>query len=123
MAHNIHLRESEPPKRVGLDDWMARVAELADKARHGWHSDDIHDLRTAIRRCRAMAEALSEVNPDPGWRKLKKSTRKLFRALGALRDSHVKLEWIKKLAPASDPLRKLLTQSISPRMAAQQEAS
>src|SRR5271155_813061 len=121
MAHNVHLRDNQPPKRVGLDDWMARVAELADKARNGWHSDDIHDLRTAMRRCRSMADGLSEVNPDPGWRKLKKSTRKLFRALGELRDSHVKLEWIKKLAPASDPLRKLLTQSITQRMAAQQE--
>ena len=122
MAHSLHIRETELPKRIGLDDWMSRVAELAPKVHDGWDADDIHDLRTAIRRCRTMAEGLSEVNPDPGWRKLKKSTRKLFRALGDLRDSHVKLEWIKKLAPASDPLRKLLTQSISVRMAAQQEA-
>ena len=106
MAHSLHIRETEPPKRIGLDDWMSRVAELAPKVHDGWDADDIHDLRTAIRRCRTMAEGLSEVNPDPGWRKLKKSTRKLFRALGDLRDSHVKLEWIKKLAPASDPLRK-----------------
>ena len=105
MAHNIHLRDSEPPPRVGLEDWMARVAELANKVRHGWHADDIHDLRTAMRRCRAMAEALSEVNPDPGWRKIKKSTRRLFRALGELRDTQMKLQWLKKLGPASDPLR------------------
>jgi CHAD domain-containing protein len=122
MAHSLHIREAEPPKRIGLDDWMSRVAELAPKVQGGWDADDIHDLRTAMRRCRTMAEGLSEVNPDPGWRKLKKSTRKLFRALGELRDSHVKLEWIKKLAPASDPLRKLLTQSINARTAAQQEA-
>jgi len=116
MAHNIHLRASEPPKRVGLDDWMARVAELADQARHGWHSDDIHDLRTAIRRCRTMAEALSEVNPDPGWRRLKKSTRKLFRALGELRDTQIKLEWLKKLGPASDPLRKIVAAALEQRI-------
>jgi CHAD domain-containing protein len=116
MAHNIHLRASEPPKRVGLDDWMARVAALADEARDGWHSDDIHDLRTAIRRCRTMAEALSEVNPDPGWRRLKKSTRKLFRALGELRDTQIKLEWLKKLGPASDPLRKIVAAALEQRI-------
>jgi CHAD domain-containing protein len=121
MAHSLHIREPQPLKRIGLDDWMSRVAELAGKVQDGWDADDIHDLRTAMRRCRSMAESLSEVNPDPGWRKLKKTTRKLFRALGELRDSHVKLEWIKKLAPASDPLRKLLVQSISERMAGQQE--
>jgi CHAD domain-containing protein len=122
MAHNIHLRESEPPKRVGLDEWMARVAELADKARRGWHSDDIHDLRTAIRRCRAMAEALSEVNPDPGWRKLKKSTRKLFRALGDLRDTQIKVEWLKKLGPASDTLRKHVGPALEQRIFIQRKS-
>jgi len=65
MAHSLHIRETEPPKRIGLDDWMSRVAELAPKVHDGWDADDIHDLRTAIRRCRTMAEGLSAVNPDP----------------------------------------------------------
>jgi CHAD domain-containing protein len=121
MAHNIHLRQTEPPKRVGLDDWMVRVAELADKARHGWHPNDIHDLRTAMRRCRAMAEALSEVNPDPGWRKIKKSTRRLFRELGELRDTQMKLEWLKKFGPASDPLRRQVAPALEQRIADQKK--
>jgi CHAD domain-containing protein len=119
MAHSIHIRDSEPPKRIGLDDWMARAAELAEKVRHTWHADDVHDLRTALRRCRTMAEALSEVNPDPGWRKLKKSTRRLFRAMGELRDIQVKLEWIKKIGAASDPVRKHLNQALETRLALQ----
>ena len=121
MAHSIHIRDSDPAKRIGLDDWMARVAELAEKVRNTWHPDDVHDLRTAIRRCRVMAEALSEVNPDPGWRKLKKSTRRLFRALGELRDSQVKLEWARKLGAASDPLRKHLTDALARRISVQQK--
>jgi CHAD domain-containing protein len=121
MAHSIHIRDNEPPKRVGLDDWMARAAELAEKVRHTWQADDVHDLRTALRRCRTMAEGLSEVNPDPGWRKLKKSTRRLFRALGDLRDIQVKLEWTRKLSAASDPVRKRLHQALEQRLAAQQE--
>jgi CHAD domain-containing protein len=121
MAHNIHLRDTEPQKRAGLEDRMTRVAELADQARHGWHAEDIHDLRTAMRRCRAMAEALSEVNPDPGWRKIKKSTRRLFRALGELRDTQVKLEWVKKLGPASDLLRRKVALALEQRIANQKK--
>jgi CHAD domain-containing protein len=121
MAHSIHIRDSAPPKRIGLDDWMARAAELAEKLQRTWHADDVHDLRTALRRCRTMAEALSEVNPDRGWRKMKKSTRRLFRALGELRDAQVKIEWTKKLGAASDPVRKHLHQALEHRLATQQK--
>src|ERR1700734_3010412 len=119
MAHSLHIREPQPLKRIGLDDWMSRVAELAGKVQDGWDVDDIHDLRTAMRRCRAMAEALSEVNPDPGWRKIKKSTRRLFRALGELRDAQMKLQWLKKLGSASDPLRRHLAPALELRIAGQ----
>ena len=54
---------------------MKRVLDVADKIRPEWDSDDVHDLRVALRRSRTMAEALSEVNPAPGWRKLKKASR------------------------------------------------
>src|ERR1700727_1672143 len=122
MAHSPHIREPQPLKRIGLDDWMSRVAELAGKVQDGWDVDDIHDLRMAMRRCRSMAESLSEVNPDPGWRKLKKATRKLFRALGELRDTQVKLFWVKKLGPASDPLRKDMKGTLDLKMSSQREA-
>jgi CHAD domain-containing protein len=101
---------------------MAQVAELADKVQHGWRVENVHDLRTAIRRCSTMAEALSEVNPDPGWRKLKKATRKLFRALGELRDTQVKLEWVRKLAPAADALRKDMKSTLEAKMVLQRVA-
>src|SRR5579863_4044539 len=57
--------------RAGLDLWMDRVLERADKVPPDWNADDVHDLRTALRRCRTMADALEQVNPAPGWRKLK----------------------------------------------------
>lgn len=116
MAHTIHLRENAGQTPVGLANWMARAAELAEKAWHGCDPDDIHDFRTAIRRCRTLAQAFSEVNPDPGWRKLRKSTRKLFRTSGELRDSQIKLEWLKKLGPASDPLRRHVTSVLERRI-------
>ncbi len=104
-AHALALPVESPSKRIGLDVWMNRVLELAEEVQNGWKSREVHDLRVALRRCRTMADALSEVNPDRGWRALKKESRGLFRALGALRDTHVEQEWLKKLSAPGDPVR------------------
>jgi CHAD domain-containing protein len=100
-------------KRIGLDVWMNRVLELAQEVENGWKPREVHDLRVALRRCRTMADALSEVNPDHGWRGLKKQSRDLFRALGALRDTQVEQEWLKKLSAPGDPVRKHLLKALA----------
>src|SRR5580700_12258040 len=105
MAQTISLPAGGSTKRIGLETWMNRVLEMADAVQEGWKAKDVHDLRVALRRCRTMADALSEVNPDRGWRELKKVSRKLFRALGALRDTQVEQEWLKKLSAPGDPVR------------------
>ena len=105
IAHAVALPSEPPAKRIGLDVWMNRVLELADEVQNGWKTREVHDLRVALRRCRTMADALSEVNPDRGWRGLKKESRELFRALGALRDTQVEQEWLKKLSAPGDPVR------------------
>jgi CHAD domain-containing protein len=107
-SHAVALPVESPSKRIGLDVWMNRVLELAEEVQNGWKSREVHDLRVALRRCRTMADALSEVNPDHGWRGLKKESRELFRALGALRDTQVEQEWLKKLSAPGDPVRKHL---------------
>jgi CHAD domain-containing protein len=84
---------------------MNRVPELADKVQDDWNADNVHDLRVALRRCRTMAVALNQVNPVPGWKKLKKVTRDLFQALGELRDTQVTKQWVKKIGTAKDPVR------------------
>lgn len=85
---------------------MDRVVERAEQVRGGWDADGVHDLRVALRRCRTIAEASSEVNPGPGWQRLKRSTRDLFHDLGDLRDTQVQHTLVKQLAPANDPLRR-----------------
>lgn len=85
---------------------MSRVIDRAEQVQDGFETDDVHDLRVALRRCRTMADVLSEVNPSPRWRKVKKSTRPLFHALGELRDVQVMSAHVKKLAPARDPVRR-----------------
>lgn len=105
MAQTITLPTPTHSKKLGFDVWMERVLERADRAAREWDADDVHDLRVALRRCRTMAEALDEVNPSPGWRKLKKASRDLFHALGELRDVQVERGWLKKLGPSGDPVR------------------
>src|ERR1700721_548451 len=105
-AHAVALPVESPSKRIGLDVWMYRVLELAEEVQNGWKSREGHDLRGARRGCRTMADALSEGNADRGWRELKKVSRKLFRALGELRDTQVEQEWLKRFSAAGDPVRK-----------------
>jgi CHAD domain-containing protein len=105
LTVTIALPTTIPVKRVGLEVWMNHVLELADKVQDDWSTDNVHDLRVALRRCRTMADALSEVNPASSWKKLKKVTRDLFQALGELRDTQVAKQWVKKFGQAKDPVR------------------
>src|SRR4029077_3699461 len=113
MANSIPISHDIGAKRIGLVFWMERALLKGGEARHGWSADAVHDLRVALRRCRTMADALTEVNPGPGWRKLKKSTRGIFHALGDLRDTQVERSWVKKLGLPGDPVRKHLLTLLS----------
>jgi len=92
---------------------MDRVLERIERVQSGWDADEVHDLRVALRRCRSMADALSEVNPGPGWRKLKKTSRGLFQVLGELRDTQVERAWVKKLGVPGDPVRRRVLRSLA----------
>src|ERR1700733_15980831 len=102
IAHAVALPSATPAKRIGLDVWMNRALQLAEEVQNGWKTREVHDLRVALRRCRTMADALSEVNPDRGWRGLKKESRKLFHALGELRETQVEAEYLKKISAPGD---------------------
>jgi CHAD domain-containing protein len=93
---------STQPTKTGLGPSMQQVLELADKVGGGFKSGPVHDLRTALRRCRSMAEGAMVFDADPAWKKMRKAGKQLFKSLGALRDTHVLIEWIEKLAPSGD---------------------
>jgi CHAD domain-containing protein len=84
--------------KLGLRAWMNRVLEECDHAADGFDADAVHDLRVALRRCRSLADGLRAIDPDSSWKDMKKSGRKLFQALGELRDMQVMQEWIEKLS-------------------------
>ena len=108
MALPIPVSSRVSPKSIGLESWMDRVLEAADSVQQSWDAEAVHDLRVALRRCRTMADALSEVNPGPGWRKLKKASRQVFHTLGLLRDLQVEREWVQKLGTPGEPVRRHL---------------
>jgi len=82
--------------KLGLRAWMERVLEECDRAGAGFEADPVHDLRMALRRCRSLADGLIALDPNPSWKDMKKAGKKLFQALGELRDMQVMQEWIEK---------------------------
>src|SRR6266567_2724374 len=105
MASATPLPSGARPEHRGLSFWMDRVLKELENFRASSNPDVVHDLRVAIRRCRSVAAVMEEVDPDPAWPAMRKVARKLFRGLGALRDAQVMNEWVKKLAPETDPVR------------------
>ena len=100
------------PEYRSLSQSMNRVLEELGSLQSSPDSETVHDLRVAIRRCRSLAAAMEEIDPDPAWPEMRKVARKLFRGLGAVRDAQVMEEWIKKLGSENDPLRVHLLASL-----------
>jgi CHAD domain-containing protein/HD superfamily phosphodiesterase len=110
-------------KKSGLAFWMQRVLEECDRASVAFDPDPVHDLRVALRRCTSMADGIAAIDPDPGWKEMKKAGKRLFRRLGELRDVHVMQEWVHRLDSPDDPVTAPLLQTFSAREAPlQQEA-
>jgi CHAD domain-containing protein len=102
---------------------MNRVSEMMEKVQENWDAENVHGLRVALRRCRTMADALSEVNPAPSWKKLKKVTRDLFQALGELRDTQIAKQWARKFGTANDPVRRHLLKALGEQEQRQKRAA
>src|ERR1700690_2759097 len=81
---------------------MERVLVECDRAAAGFDAEAVHDLRVALRRCRSLADGLMALDPDSSWKEMKKAGKKVFQALGELRDMQVMEEWIDKLTPGGE---------------------
>lgn len=123
MAITLSLPSQTTERRVGLEAWMERVLDKAQVIGEDWDSDGVHDLRTALRRCRTMADALSDVNPDSGWHKLKKESTDLLHTLGALRDTQVEQGWVRQLGQPKDPIRQHLLKQLARQEKTHQKAA
>jgi CHAD domain-containing protein len=97
-----------PKSTVGIAYWMQRVIDECDRVNTEFAPDPVHDLRVALRRCRSMADGMMVIDPSSSWREMKRAIRRLFRGLGALRDTQVMAEWAHQLAPENEPEVKVL---------------
>lgn len=95
-------------ERAGLSYWAGQVVEELAVVSHNFDPDPVHDLRVALRRCRSMADGFLPVDPDRGWKQLKKAGKELFARLGHLRDLQVMEEWVTALGEPEDPIRRNL---------------
>ena len=93
------LLTNAPKKVTGLRYWMLQVLDECEHVSADFGADPVHDLRVALRRCRSLADGLMALDPDPGWKAMKKAGKRLFQRLGALRDVQVMMEWVEKLGP------------------------
>ncbi len=109
--------------KLGLRAWMEGVLVECERAAAGFEADPVHDLRVAIRRCRSLADGLMAMDPDRSWKEMKKAGKKVFQALGGLRDMQVMQHWIEKLGDAEDPVTvKLLAHVRAREIECKQEA-
>ena len=94
---------------------MLRTVEELAKFRSQTDPDVVHDLRVAIRRSRSVAATVMEIDAHNDWAEMRSTARKLFRAMGALRDRQVTAEWLKQLQPQEDALKHHLLESLASR--------
>src|SRR6266700_1113889 len=100
-------------KRIGLAYWMQQVLDQRDKLAENLGADPVHDLRTALRRCRSLADGIRVFDRNPAWNRMRKAGKQLFSSLGDLRDTHVMGEWVERLAPAGDATGKFLADYVA----------
>jgi CHAD domain-containing protein len=108
---------------TGLRYWMQRVLEECDHVSTDFSADLVHDLRVSVRRCRSMADGLIAVDPDPDWKAMKKTGKRLFQRLGDLRDIQVMMEWIEKLHPAEAVAVERVVRGVLPALPPSQQNS
>jgi len=87
---------------------MLEMPRQIARAADGFTNKAVHDLRVVLRRCRSMAEGFRSIDPDKGWKKMRRQVTTLFDSLGALRDCHVMGEWVEKLGQDDDPVTRTL---------------
>lgn len=100
------------PEKIGLPCWMDRVLDEYSKVDGELSPEPVHDLRVALRRCIVIADIMRDMDPTGDWKTMRKSARRVFVHLGALRDTQVRTEWIEKLRTPGDSSMDQLLESL-----------
>src|SRR5262249_48792050 len=108
MAFAVAIPARALPEHRDLAFWMKRTLEELAELRSNPSADAVHDFRVALRRCRSVAAAVEEIDPHPDWDEMRGCARKVFRAMGALRDAQIMEEWLCELQPRDDAFKSAL---------------
>jgi CHAD domain-containing protein/HD superfamily phosphodiesterase len=119
----MSAESAKSPRQAGapVGEWMGVVLEQWEAASDGLLPDPVHDLRVALRRCLAIADGFLQLDPHPAWRAMHKEARRLFKRLGALRDTQVLAEWARKVAPAAGGAKEALLAQLERREAEEKQ--
>ena len=102
-------QQSATTEKIGLAEWIDQVLEEHSGVGGALPADPVHDLRVSLRRCILIADVVRDLDPGSDWKGMRKSARRTFQRLGALRDTQVLLDWVQKLgAPGEASTEALL---------------
>src|SRR5262249_44762054 len=87
------------PSRLAspVEDLLRRVLRNEKQAHHRLDTEAVHDLRTALRRTRSLAEDFAEFDKRAVWQELRRTAKSQQRGLADLRDAHVMAEVAREL--------------------------
>jgi len=108
MAFAVAIPARALPEHRDLAFWMKRTLEELAELRADPTADSVHDLRVALRRCRSLGTAVSEIDPHADWEEMRGHARKLFRSMGELRDAQIMQEWLREIQPHDDAIKSAL---------------
>jgi len=100
---------------------MDRVVVELENVRSSPDANAVHDLRVAITALPFPRSRNERSGSRPRLAGNAQIARKLFHSLGALRDAQVMQDWVKRLAPETDPVRAHLQATFESRIAGLRE--
>src|SRR2546426_9503527 len=89
---------------TGLAYWMHQVPKELGNVGYGLAPGPVHDLRVALRRCRAVAAGVRRVDSHPGWERMQKGCKRLLKGLGGVREIQGVRGWGSRLRGPDDAL-------------------
>lgn len=89
---------------------MKRVLKEAALARKDFDEDAVHDLRTALRRCRSIAVAMQQVDASRDWQAMEQEAKRLLDGMSILRDAQVLHNLRAKFSNRSGPAGQILAE-------------
>jgi len=101
MSHSPGIRGHARKHTAGL---LKKLSERADTTALHIRPDDVHDLRTAIRRLRQCLKTFQTLFPKKQVKKIRSQLKDLMYLAGEVRDRDVVVEIISKAGGTDVPL-------------------